>query len=186
MLDAAAEVISRQGFAEMSTNAVARRAGVSIGSLYQYFPNKTAILVCLLERHIRQIQPLVRSGLLALSDRQRPFDEALRETLLGLVAAHDDHGPRLQQVLSEEVPHPPSIQRLRRRLEGDYVAAMADILRRRSDLRAERPGVAAQLLVVVAEAVTVWLAHSAPASADRRLYVDEVVRMLGDYLRSAR
>jgi AcrR family transcriptional regulator len=183
VLEAAADVITRRGYAAMTTNAVARRAGVSIGSVYQYFPNKTAILVCLLERHIRQIQPIVASGLATLTDSSQPFEEALRETLLGLVAAHDHHGPRLQQVLSEEVPHPPSIQRLRQKLEGGYVAEVADAFRRRRDVHAEHPEIAAQLFVVVAEAMTVWLSHSAPASIDKRVYVDEVVRMLGGYLK---
>jgi AcrR family transcriptional regulator len=183
VLEAAADVITRHGFAAMTTNAIAQRAGVSIGSVYQYFPNKTAILVCLLERHIRQIQPVVASGLAALADPTRPFEDSLRETLLRLVAAHDHHGPRLQQVLSEEVPHPPSIQRLRQKLEGGQVAEVAEALRRRRDVHAESPEIAAQLFVVVAEAMTVWLSHSAPASADRRVYVDEVVRMLGGYLK---
>ena len=182
VLEAATDVITRTGFAAMTTNAVARRAGVSIGSVYQYFPNKTAILVCLLERHIREVQPLVASGLAALADPARPFGESLREALLRLVEAHDHHGPRLQQVLSEEVPHPPSIQRLRQKLEGGYVAEVTEALRRRRDVHAEQPEIAAQILVVVAEAMTFWLAHAAPASADRRVYVDEVVRMLGGYL----
>jgi AcrR family transcriptional regulator len=169
----------------MTTNAVARRAGVSIGSLYQYFPDKTAILVCLLERHIREMQPVIARGLEALAEPGRPLEDGLRETLLRLVAAHDHHGPRLQQVLSEEVPHPPSIQRLRQRLEAGYVTEVARILRGRGEVRLAQPEVVAQLLVVVIEALTVWLAHGAPRSTERRAYVDEVARMLGAYLRSA-
>jgi AcrR family transcriptional regulator len=184
VLDAAGEVITERGYAAMTTNAVARRAGVSIGSLYQYFPDKTAILVCLLERHIREMQPVIAKGLEALTEPGRPFEDALRETLLRLVAAHDHHGPRLQQVLSEEVPHPPSIQRLRQRLDAGYVAEVTRILRGRSELRLAHLEVVAQLFVVVVEAVTVWLAHGAPRSTERRAYADEVARMLGAYLRS--
>jgi AcrR family transcriptional regulator len=181
VLDAAADVITKQGYAAMTTNAIARRAGVSIGSLYQYFPDKTAILVCLLERHIREMQPVIAGGLEALAGPDRPFEDALGDALLRFVAAHDHHGPRLQQVLSEEVPHPPSIQRLRQRLEAGYVAEVARILRERGDLPPARREVAAQLLVVVVEAVTVWLAHS----TDRRAYAVEAARMVGAYLRSA-
>jgi AcrR family transcriptional regulator len=185
VLDAAVEIITEHGYAGMTTNAVARRAGVSIGSLYQYFPDKTAILVCLLERHIREMQPVIARGLEALAEPGRPLEDGLRETLLRLVAAHDHHGPRLQQVLSEEVPHPPSIQRLRQRLEAGYVTEVARILRGRGEVRLAQPEVVAQLLVVVIEALTVWLAHGAPRSTERRAYVDEVARMLGAYLRSA-
>jgi AcrR family transcriptional regulator len=170
----------------MTTNAVARRAGVSIGSVYQYFPNKSAILVCLLERHIRQVQPLVTAGLSALADPSRPFETVLQKILLELIAAHELHGPRLQQVLSEEVPHPPSIRRLRAELERDNVRMLSESLQRRADLRPRRPELAAQLCYLVAEAVTYWLSHSAPASFDRRACVDETVRMLVRYLQDSR
>jgi AcrR family transcriptional regulator len=150
VLEAAAQVITEQGYAAMTTNAVARRAGVSIGSLYQYFPNKAAILVCLLERHIREMQPVIAKGLEALADPGRPFEDALRDTLLRFVAAHDHHGPRLQQVLSEEVPHPPSIERLRRKLEAGYVTQVAGILRGRGEFPLAQAEIVAQLFVVVA------------------------------------
>ena len=135
VLDAAAEAITEHGYAAMTTNAVARRAGVSIGSLYQYFPNKAAILVCLLERHIREMQPVIAEGLEALAEPGRPFEDALSEMLLQLVAVHDQHGPRLQLALSEGVARPPSTERLRRRLEGSYVAEVTRILDRRREFR---------------------------------------------------
>jgi AcrR family transcriptional regulator len=50
ILEAAARILERQGFAGYNTNAVAALAGVSIGSLYQYFPNKDALVAALIER----------------------------------------------------------------------------------------------------------------------------------------
>ncbi|WP_346893805.1 TetR/AcrR family transcriptional regulator [uncultured Roseibium sp.] len=50
ILEAAARILERSGFDGYSTNAIARRAGVSIGSLYQYFPGKDAITAALIER----------------------------------------------------------------------------------------------------------------------------------------
>jgi AcrR family transcriptional regulator len=182
VLEAAAELIAQQGFARTTTNTVAERAGISIGSLYQYFPNKTAILVSLLERHIYEIQPVIAECLTVLADPAMRFEDALRQLFLRLIEAHG-HSPRLQQVLSEEVPHPPSIQRLRQKLEGGYVGQVAEILRQRSDVQVANPEVAAHVIVVVSEAVTYWLSHAALRSADNRRYVDEVVRLLGAYSR---
>lgn len=181
VLEAAADIVTRQGYAAMTTNAVARRAGVSIGSLYQYFPDRSAILVCLLERHLREIQPLIAAGLATLADPRTPLADGLRRLFARLVDSHA-HNPRLAEALAEEVPHPPAIRRLHHELEGGYVTQVAEVLRRRPDVRVDRPEVAAQVTIVVADAVTRWLAHSAPRSLDRALYVDEVVRLLGSYL----
>ena len=52
ILQAAAQILEREGFRRLTTNRVAERAGVSISSLYQYFPNKQA-LVHELERRLR-------------------------------------------------------------------------------------------------------------------------------------
>ena len=50
ILEGAAHILERLGFEGYTTNAIAQRAGVSIGSLYQYFPNKDAITMALIER----------------------------------------------------------------------------------------------------------------------------------------
>src|SRR5262245_46026413 len=50
ILDAAAEILAEGGYAALTTNHLAERAGVSIGSLYHYFPNKEAIIATLAKR----------------------------------------------------------------------------------------------------------------------------------------
>ena len=55
LLDATAQVLVERGYARTTTNAVAERAGVSVGSLYQYFPNKDALITALQQRHVRQM-----------------------------------------------------------------------------------------------------------------------------------
>ena len=50
LIEAAAQVLEADGLEGFNTNAVARRAGVSIGSLYQYFPGKDALTVALMRR----------------------------------------------------------------------------------------------------------------------------------------
>jgi AcrR family transcriptional regulator len=50
LLEAAAQVLETKGLEGFNTNAVAERAGVSVGSLYQYFPGKDALTIALMQR----------------------------------------------------------------------------------------------------------------------------------------
>jgi AcrR family transcriptional regulator len=55
VLEASARILDLNGYARLTTNKVAELAGVSIGSLYQYFPGKDALMAAVLERHVNQI-----------------------------------------------------------------------------------------------------------------------------------
>ena len=50
ILEASARILESEGLRGFNTNSIAAKAGVSVGSLYQYFPNKDAILLALIER----------------------------------------------------------------------------------------------------------------------------------------
>ena len=67
ILQAAGQLLVEQGFAKTTTNAIAARAGVSIGSLYQYFRNKDEVYVALRHQHFERIAPLLESLNRALS-----------------------------------------------------------------------------------------------------------------------
>jgi AcrR family transcriptional regulator len=98
ILEAATRVFDASGY-EGTTNAVAERAGVSVGSLYQYFPSKDALLTALHERHVDQ----ARAETLAVL-AQMPAGQPVRmlEVLARrLIALHRLH-PRLQLLLHEE------------------------------------------------------------------------------------
>lgn len=60
ILHAAAQVFAERGYAGGTTNHIAEKAGVSIGSLYQYFPNKTAILTALALEHLSEGEALAQ------------------------------------------------------------------------------------------------------------------------------
>ena len=68
ILRAAAHILVRTGYEATTTNRVAVEAGVSIGSLYQYFPNKEAIVSALIDRHLSdQMQWLRQAALHAMA-----------------------------------------------------------------------------------------------------------------------
>src|SRR5271156_4853509 len=75
ILEAAVQVLAQEGAERFTTARVAEKAGVSIGSLYQYFPNKAAILFRLQSDEWRQTTELLRS---ILEDVERPPLERLR------------------------------------------------------------------------------------------------------------
>lgn len=62
ILEAAAQILEAGGEAAFNTNAVAERAGVSIGAVYRYFPDKRAILVALAEREQGKIDDVMAGG----------------------------------------------------------------------------------------------------------------------------
>ena len=60
ILDAVIRLLKRGGLSAITTNSIAETAGVSIGSVYQYFPDKQAIFIALHERHIHQVDQVLR------------------------------------------------------------------------------------------------------------------------------
>ena len=76
ILEAAAQVLAKEGAARFTTARVAERAGVSVGSLYQYFPGKAAILFRLQSEEWRRTADLLRA---ILEDAKRPSHQRLRD-----------------------------------------------------------------------------------------------------------
>src|SRR6202167_6846461 len=75
ILDATARVLCTTGYDRASTNRVAMAAGVSVGSLYQYFPSKEALVAALVDRHVEQMTSLVTRKLAEVASA--PLDEAV-------------------------------------------------------------------------------------------------------------
>lgn len=83
ILDAARDILVTQGFAKLTTNKIAERAGVSVGSVYQYFPNKQAVVAGLTERindaMLRQLKAAMEAEL-SVRDRLRAALDVLCST----------------------------------------------------------------------------------------------------------
>lgn len=67
LLEATAQVLGEVGLEATSTNKIAARAGVAIGSIYQYFPNKEALIDALLDDRLHRLEALTASRMEALS-----------------------------------------------------------------------------------------------------------------------
>ncbi len=101
ILTAAARILVRDGYARTSTNRIAEVAGVSIGSLYEYFPNRDAILATLRQRQHDRMQGVMSSTLSDVLDL--PLGAAVRKTIEVMVEAHSVD-PELQVALMWQVP----------------------------------------------------------------------------------
>ena len=99
ILNAGMHVIEEEGLAAMTTNRVAERAGVSVGSLYQYFANRESILAGIIERSLiditRSLEAFHQAGL------DVPIDEGLRAELRMMLRYYDPHLPVVRRVLRE-------------------------------------------------------------------------------------
>jgi AcrR family transcriptional regulator len=180
ILDATARVLCTTGYDRASTNRVALAAGVSVGSLYQYFPSKEALVAALVERHVAQMTLLVKTKLAEVA--AAPLDVAARTMIDAMFAAHAVD-PQLHKVLIEQVPR---IGRLQDVLdvEREVEAMVAVFLEaRRQDVRPTRLTSAAFVLCRVVEAIThaAVLAQLEPART--REVAEELTEMVLRYLR---
>ena len=99
--EATARVLMKEGYDRASTNKIAAVAGVSIGSLYQYFPNKEALVAAVSERHSHEVLQLMRASLVKVA--ARPIEVAAREFVSVAIDGHRVN-PKLHRVLAEQIP----------------------------------------------------------------------------------
>lgn len=95
-------LLKRGGLSAITTNSIAATAGVSIGSVYQYFPDKQAIFVALHERHIRQVDEVILRKI--AENEGEELDRLVASLLDGMIEVHASD-PELAALLDSEVPH---------------------------------------------------------------------------------
>lgn len=124
LLDATARVLVADGYALASTNRIAAVAGVSIGSLYQYFPSKQALVTALRRRHAEQMLAMLQQ--VGAGAAQASAPDAVKIMVHAVVAAHGVD-PHLHRVLGQEVPRPFATQE-RTDIEADMRAFTKHLL----------------------------------------------------------
>ena len=101
ILQSAAEILKEMDYAKFNTNLVAERAGISIGSLYQYFPNKDALIVALHKKHTQHIHNLIRTVI--DSQNAQTLKQRIESLVDAVIAAHSFE-PELHQLLEKKLP----------------------------------------------------------------------------------
>jgi AcrR family transcriptional regulator len=179
ILEATAHLLVKEGFDRTTTNRVAEAAGVSIGSLYQYFPSKDALVAALLARHVEEMRAATMAELARV--RPLPITEAVRAMVELMLRAHAVD-PALHRVLMEQVPRPgrtSGVAGFERDLQQLVVAFLEA---HRAELRPRDLEQAAFLVAATVESLT----HAAVLYQPQRLrdpaFVDEVCAMVTRYL----
>src|SRR4051812_1488777 len=121
ILEATARILVAEGYDRASTNRIAQAAGVSIGSLYQYFPSKEALVAALVEEHVARMMTVVTEALAVVKPAELP-DNA-RAMVDALIAAYR-LDPKLHHVLCQEVPKIGELKRI-----YDFEEKLAELAR---------------------------------------------------------
>lgn len=134
IVQAGARILSDEGWAGFTTNRVAELAGVSIGSLYQYFPDKLSLVDAIRNRHLDDSIAVMRK---IRPDELSPAEFAV-QLVQAMVAAHSVH-PGLHRVLLDEAPSSEDYRNPNSAFEIEYLSCYAVAV---ATYRKRRPGVA--------------------------------------------
>jgi AcrR family transcriptional regulator len=182
LLEATARVLTREGYDRASTNRIAAVAGVSVGSLYQYFPNKESVVAALVARHNREMLDLLRRGLEQVATLE--LEPAMRELVQAMVAAHRVD-PELHRIFDEQVPRMGALAEVAA-IEREIFVLVRAYLEARPEVAAADLDRATFICVTTVETLTHEIVIREPRFADSEItaFVDDITRMVVGYLRA--
>lgn len=183
LIEATARILVREGFDRASTNRIAEEAGVSIGSLYQYYPSKEALVAAVIDRHNRELMQVVRAALAEVA--ALPIEKAVRKLVAVAIDAHRID-PKLHRVLAEQIPRTGRLEKVEAFNRENYVLFRAYLEDHRGELRAVDLGLAAFVCVTSIEALThTAVLHRSEILSDEAVgtLIDEATRLVIRYLR---
>lgn len=183
LIEATTRILVREGFDGASTNRIAEKAGVSIGSLYQYYPCKEALVAAVIDRHNQQLMQIVRDALAAVA--AEPIETAVRKLVAAAIDAHR-LDPKLHRVLAEQIPRTGRLKDVEAFNRENYALMRAYLEGHRDELRTVDVGLAAFVCVTSVEALThSAVLHRPEILSDEAVgtLVDEVTRLVVGYLK---
>lgn len=180
MMRATARILVKRGYDAATTNHIAEAAGVSVGSLYQYFPNKESIVAALLDQHLEETQVWLRAAMMTALDQ--PLEQAARTLIEGLIAAHRVD-PDLHRVFVEELPRIATFERIHTLEQETLGMVRAYLEARLAHLKKQRNVDTLAFVVVHAvEALTHGAVLFRPDLLEDPTFVDEVARLVVRYV----
>jgi AcrR family transcriptional regulator len=180
ILDAGAQVLGRSGWAKFTTNEVAELAGVSIGSLYQYFPNKVVLANAIRQRHFDDVLLVLK----AINDDGKPISERIEHLIAGMIAIHSVN-PALHRVLMEDAPASEARRVAHDQFEAEYLRCYAMLV---GCAGRKRPNPSDRIAAQVLSAAVAGAIHDAAHNGNLALpsFKQEIVQLVRAYLQERR
>ena len=179
ILEAAIQVLAKEGAQRFTTTRVAERAGVSVGSVYQYFPNKAAILFRLQSDEWKQTTEMLCS---ILGDTTRPPFERLRKLIHTFIRSECDEA-EVRVALNDAAPlyrDAPEARAARKAGDQAFRAFMQEVLPHTSQ---ETRDLAADLIKSTLSALGKDFSNSPKTSAEIEAYSGAMGDMICAYLK---
>jgi AcrR family transcriptional regulator len=183
ILEATARVLVEAGYERASTNRIARTAGVSIGSLYQYFPGKEALVAALVERHVDRVTTLLDQAFDHI-EKLPPRDAA--SALVTAVLSTQVVDGDLHRLLIEQIPRVGRLQRITD-IERRFAERTRDYLKcHRRESAVHDTDIGALLIVYALHGILFGLARTDPGQLQDDAVTDEIVALVTRYVGGSR
>jgi AcrR family transcriptional regulator len=179
ILEAATQVLAKEGAQRFTTARVAEKAGVSVGSVYQYFPNKAAILFRLQSDEWQQTTDMLRR---ILEDAGKPPFDRLRALVRAFIQSEcDEAGMRV--ALNDAAPlyrDAPDARAAKASGDSIFRAFMLEVLPKAP--KATR-AVASDLITTTLSTVGKEFSETPRTASEVKVYADAMARMFCAYIR---
>jgi AcrR family transcriptional regulator len=183
LIQATARILVREGFDKASTNRIADVAGVSVGSLYQYFPSKESLVAAVIERHREEIALAVRGELEKAATQ--PLDQGILTLVAMAVQAHRID-PKLHRVLAEQIPRVGRLEKVETFERENYALFKSYLQSHCDEIAVANLDLAAFIGVTSIEALTHnAVLHQPEMLADETMdaLIDDATRLIVQYLK---
>lgn len=180
ILDGAAQVLLRVGYAKATTNRIAERAGVSVGTIYQYFPNKDALFAALQLRWNERRWDALVTGMQAISEDDVP-ESVVRKVVRARIRA-TALDPRLNTLLLKELPDHVT-QTQASELHDQFVdRSIAEVSRFNDRIRRPNAALMVELVIHATHAVVDNLGAEDEELLNSQAFEDELTDMICRYM----
>jgi AcrR family transcriptional regulator len=182
ILRATARILIRDGYDLLNTNRVAELAGVSVGSLYQYFPGKEALVGALLDHHVERTLAQIRREIPQLTFL--PLEQAVPRFVQLMIESHRVD-PELHRVFVEQLPRVGDFAKIEAAVEESMVLARAYLEAHKHEIAPKDLEIAAFITVNTIEALTHAAVLSRPDLLHGTRLRDQIAAMVVGYLKGA-